>query len=263
MESHEKHWLCPYNCPGAFTSAEQFENHLQTEHLVEAPMLATLSKSCARKSNLAEFRACTLCERPITDSGSWFSHVGHHLEQLALFALPSHLISATPDDDCDVVSDMEEKTTRDVEAEDTSDPLSDREVIEGRQIHNRMDLDGAEDLPGSILLKSGRIVQPEVLEDSTLAAPSHRSSSRQDHDNRLPSLAGYYDQPTPITPESLAEPYLCPYCSRTFKGLPSLKLHSLETHSREELHVCQTCNAPLRGSYALKRHTRAHSGEPP
>ena len=95
MESHEKHWLCPYNCPGAFTSAEQFENHLQTEHLVEAPMLATLSKSCARKSNLAEFRACTLCERPITDSGSWFSHVGHHLEQLALFALPSHLISAT------------------------------------------------------------------------------------------------------------------------------------------------------------------------
>jgi uncharacterized C2H2 Zn-finger protein len=295
MESHDKHWLCPYNCPDTFTSSEGFERHLQVEHLVEAPMLATLSKSCASKRIMATYHACTLCKRPITASDLW-KHVGHHLEQLALFAVPSHLLSNDSDNDHDVVSSAEEMSTHSAVAEDATDALSDHGIIEGRLVHGHMDpSDDVEDLPEKILLERwDETLQPEVLDDSMPVAHSDATSSMQDHDThiteRISSLDPNPNQPTPGAPESSGEQHRCPHCSTTFRRYHNLKSHLL-THLPENItdrlalresavlsdrqptpvvpespakeRRCPYCSTTFERSQDFKTHLLTHSQEKP
>jgi len=249
MESHEKHWLCPYNCPDTFPSGEDFERHLQVEHLVEVPMLATLRKSCSRKSNMAKPQACTLCERPITASGLWFKHVGHHLEQLALFALPSHLLSTDLDNDSDGGSSMEDMAAHDADAEDASDPMPD---------HDHMDLDsddGDEYIPENVVMESFEEI-PRVFFDSKFVAQSYPTSSPQHHDTNttetLSSIVPNRGQPTPPVPDA-EEQHRCPYCSTAITRLRDFKVHLL-THSQGKPYVCQKCNARYQLRSDLKRH---------
>jgi hypothetical protein len=89
MEEHDTHWFCPFGCLNAYMSSDEFELHLQAEHILNESMHASLVKSCARKPVTMSWRPCTLCKKPIANQSFWYSHVGQHLERLALHAVTS------------------------------------------------------------------------------------------------------------------------------------------------------------------------------
>lgn len=255
MESHERHWLCPYGCSDTFGSKEGFSRHLEMEHLVDEPMIATLCMSRPIKPTQNSTRACTLCKQPITTSGSgfWFDHVGDHLRQLALFALPSHVLSRNPDNDRDAVSSTEYMPTHSADAKDAREPMPHRGFMERRLSHEDMDLDDTFEYLSDDDLFESRGQAPK--DESRLMAYSLPTSSPQEHvtDNKAgpPSLVA-----------NRGKYHRCPYCSTSFRRPHHLKTHLL-THSVEKPHVCQTCDARFRRLHDLKRHTKLHTGVRP
>lgn len=124
MQEHYRHWICPFSCSGTFGTSAEHQNHLRrvhTEHLNEATM-TSLSESCARESKTPSSR-CPFCDEEKPTQNAWYMHVGHHLEQLALFALPKHLLSHDSDDD-----ENEHLSESDVQGLPEDVLLSDEEV---------------------------------------------------------------------------------------------------------------------------------------
>ncbi|KAF7548754.1 hypothetical protein G7Z17_g6850 [Cylindrodendrum hubeiense] len=84
-------WQCSFGCPGDFGSAEDFRKHTKANHAQEVPrdkMDVLESLSTKPEPSRAE-TTCPLCLTfRITSAQQYGSHVGAHLEQLALFTLP-------------------------------------------------------------------------------------------------------------------------------------------------------------------------------
>lgn len=102
MKDHFRYWVCPYSCSQLFETSAQHQEHLRSRHaeqLNEATM-TSLSDSCARERSPPSLK-CPLCNDEKPTQNAWFKHVGHHLEQLALFALPKHLLAHDSDEDDD------------------------------------------------------------------------------------------------------------------------------------------------------------------
>lgn len=87
---HWKIWCCYFGCRGDFPTWESFRAHIQTSHgnimsMDELSALKATSSHCT--FNVPS--TCPLCrDVEIKDSRQYSSHVGHHLELVALFALP-------------------------------------------------------------------------------------------------------------------------------------------------------------------------------
>ena len=107
MEEHNKHWLCPYGCVGQYESLSEFRSHLQLQHTVAETMVPSLSNSCARVKTIRTTVACPLCLQVAPSYDKWLKHVGHHLRQLALFAIPSRLTSSNSEDELDANAEDE------------------------------------------------------------------------------------------------------------------------------------------------------------
>ncbi|KJY02193.1 hypothetical protein TI39_contig81g00001, partial [Zymoseptoria brevis] len=97
---HYRYWVCPYGCEESFTSVEDHCRHLSNAHHedVNEVMLKSISKSCAR-NDASQSAQCPFCSEEKSNRKLWFKHVGHHLEQLALFALPTRLFAADSDEE--------------------------------------------------------------------------------------------------------------------------------------------------------------------
>ncbi|KAH7121852.1 hypothetical protein B0J13DRAFT_567358 [Dactylonectria estremocensis] len=109
-------WQCSFGCPGDFHTVEDFRKHTKTSHGKEVPhdkidILQSLSIS--PEPSKAE-TTCPLClNYPITSSQQYSSHVGAHLEQLALFTLPrQEYEEADDDDDSEDVRNQSENSVR-------------------------------------------------------------------------------------------------------------------------------------------------------
>lgn len=98
-EEHWKTWTCQFGCEAKFTSVAGFRRHLATLHVAdisEQNIDSIVSLSGSDEFTRAE-GACPLClQVEIKSHRQYHTHVGHHLEQLALFALPS---SSVQDED--------------------------------------------------------------------------------------------------------------------------------------------------------------------
>lgn len=112
MTNHLRYWVCPYTCSATFQSLSEHQDHLRSIHgekLNDATVL-TLGESCAREEN-SPLLQCPFCNQEKSTRNAWFKHVGHHMEQLALFALPKYLLSHDSDSGSDEnmsASDMED-----------------------------------------------------------------------------------------------------------------------------------------------------------
>jgi transcriptional regulator with XRE-family HTH domain/uncharacterized C2H2 Zn-finger protein len=90
--NHWRIWQCPSGCPDTFHSAREFEQHVRGAHPSREPSrnLATLQRLSSRPDLAKSKGQCPLCsDFQIMSDKQYGSHVAAHLEQLALFALPS------------------------------------------------------------------------------------------------------------------------------------------------------------------------------
>lgn len=98
---HDRTWVCPHACAKLMSSPAELRSHLAAEHahavLPHILQKATIASEQSAKASTS--LSCPLCTRPCNSSKSWIKHVGHHLEQVALFSLPMELFSTdTPND---------------------------------------------------------------------------------------------------------------------------------------------------------------------
>lgn len=87
VREHWRTWTCPLGCAERFTTSSLFSEHMDQKHGSAAtpPEVDAGSRDDLTKAN----GKCPLCrEHDIVSSHQYRSHVGHHLEQLALFVLP-------------------------------------------------------------------------------------------------------------------------------------------------------------------------------
>jgi hypothetical protein len=96
MQVHRKWWECIQGCSQTFTSFEQLQGHFWLDHpnLAENGRMGTLIRSCERNHDMtdADKVACPLCSLKNLSFTTLRRHLGRHLEELALFALPSRLM---------------------------------------------------------------------------------------------------------------------------------------------------------------------------
>ena len=97
--AHNRYWLCPYGCSAHFDSEHTFQKHLIKKHGGDAATNQRLLETCAVASNEALDMDCPLCQKQLSSSKLWMKHLGHHLEQLALHAIPKHIFTLESDDE--------------------------------------------------------------------------------------------------------------------------------------------------------------------
>ncbi|KAM0493016.1 hypothetical protein ACHAP8_009545 [Fusarium lateritium] len=88
---HWRSWSCPFKCQQSLSSAAELSSHIKDHHLPtgteeEIRLVTTLGEKPASEDTSS---TCILCGHPVVGLKKYVKHVGRHLEQLALFALPN------------------------------------------------------------------------------------------------------------------------------------------------------------------------------
>jgi hypothetical protein len=105
---HWRIWRCHFGCADTFHSAREFEQHVRGAHPSWEPSrnLATLQRLSSNPDLSRSRGKCPLCfDFQIMSDKQYGSHVAAHLEQLALFALPSTGSGEEDDESRDVESE--------------------------------------------------------------------------------------------------------------------------------------------------------------
>ncbi|KAK2604306.1 hypothetical protein N8I77_007249 [Diaporthe amygdali] len=129
LQDHWRTWTCPFRCVGAYSSSSGLRDHLHKSHITEVvgqDVDAIVNLSSTADISRAK-GPCPLCGFEISSSHQYQSHLGHHLEQLALFVLPTQGGEEEEDDDDDddqddnELGDDESVSSQDInfETEDT------------------------------------------------------------------------------------------------------------------------------------------------
>ncbi|KAK8848469.1 hypothetical protein PGQ11_014949 [Apiospora arundinis] len=91
-QQHWRMWKCPFEKLDAFASRDTFMAHVQQNHrnAISADQMDTFMTACERPSSEFANQECMFCEELISSSQQYQKHIGRHLEQIALFALPTY-----------------------------------------------------------------------------------------------------------------------------------------------------------------------------
>ncbi|KAK3644383.1 hypothetical protein LTR56_009635 [Elasticomyces elasticus] len=92
-DMHHRVWACPY-CKDVLATSELFQAHVVDSHdqKHDDSSMQRMINACAQPlENELTTSQCPLCQKIIVPQKRFFKHLGHHLEELALFSLPSHL----------------------------------------------------------------------------------------------------------------------------------------------------------------------------
>ncbi|CVL00349.1 uncharacterized protein FPRN_08532 [Fusarium proliferatum] len=89
-QHHWRTWSCPFKCGSILPSAVELGDHIRHQHLPNASNehLSTVVARGEVSVSSDVTQECPLCRRAISGLKSYIKHVGRHLEQLALHALP-------------------------------------------------------------------------------------------------------------------------------------------------------------------------------
>ena len=107
LKLHRRSWICRGHCNESFQSYEDFQEHVQEFYPQDiAPsQLSTFIDMCAVPFEATVKSDCPLCECVVTGSRRLEKHLGRHMEEIALFALPQSLFEDGGDLDSDNSSD--------------------------------------------------------------------------------------------------------------------------------------------------------------
>ncbi|KAM7204678.1 hypothetical protein V8F20_003462 [Naviculisporaceae sp. PSN 640] len=92
-QHHWRIWNCPFGCPGIFHTSRSFTTHVMELHPEDkaARRINTLQDLSSHFDPKKIECQCPLCGAfQISNEKQFGVHVGNHMEQLALFALPNH-----------------------------------------------------------------------------------------------------------------------------------------------------------------------------
>lgn len=114
---HRKEWFCSADCQLSFGLQREFEDHMRQSHsnsFAEA-QLPALVDMCQRPVDLDAETICPLCDESMPSCTQLQRHLGYHMEELALFALPkdSGEIANSQDSDRVEVSEDDRDTLND------------------------------------------------------------------------------------------------------------------------------------------------------
>ncbi|GAB1315509.1 C2H2-type domain-containing protein [Madurella fahalii] len=90
-QEHWRFWSCPYGCQQTYSTAQEFQQHVEKSHRSQAAArnLDALQVLSGHPDPKRARGKCPLClDFHIRSDRQYSSHVADHLESLALFALP-------------------------------------------------------------------------------------------------------------------------------------------------------------------------------
>ena len=90
LQKHRRVWACSAHCQQTFPSATQLITHMKKFSTMDVPDAQLPAFIEMRASPVPKNAKCTcpLCSFQVTGTSSLQKHLGRHLEELALFALP-------------------------------------------------------------------------------------------------------------------------------------------------------------------------------
>ncbi|ETS78936.1 hypothetical protein PFICI_08789 [Pestalotiopsis fici W106-1] len=90
-QQHWRIWLCPLRCGESFDTERKLQKHMPTSHPdFQAPegLIPELMQAASRPRREWTTVPCPLCAEEMRSVKHYQHHVGHHLEDVSLFALP-------------------------------------------------------------------------------------------------------------------------------------------------------------------------------
>ncbi|KAI1083377.1 hypothetical protein F5B20DRAFT_577058 [Whalleya microplaca] len=90
LEKHWRLWHCAFCIHPPFNSYKCLQDHLEDSHLNTAnnDQMKACMELCTSQRSLNSTRNCPFCQELMHSTGEYKRHVGHHLEEIALFVLP-------------------------------------------------------------------------------------------------------------------------------------------------------------------------------
>jgi SH3 domain len=106
LRFHRRLWTCYGHCDQKFPSGTLFREHVRKSRHIAANQLPALAEMCEGPIDVASKTRCPLCRAEVTGIKKLEKHIGRHMEEVALFALPTssfdseqEMESATSDSD--------------------------------------------------------------------------------------------------------------------------------------------------------------------
>ncbi|KAK8123785.1 hypothetical protein PG999_003703 [Apiospora kogelbergensis] len=300
LQFHRQQWACTLCPKGPFRGKKMFEDHLTQTHgnIVVDDLLPAFVSMGLRAVDAIPAADCPFCDEwaeslqsttPLPDSTDledviitvdpkqYRRHVSHHLEQLALFALP-RLTNEHQNDNASEEANVSRSTVNQFDSPPTGNEQSaDVEWDPDPPLHKAAARGDFEEVKRLINDGADVHLRGETWGSVLDAARSHPGASDSgilrflrlelELENYEPRLTGGLPFAVPADgktgpPESQdSKRHKCPYCEREFSRIQHLKSHR-STHTQEIPLVCPNCQMRFRRSRDLKRHGKLHAGEP-
>ena len=120
-QKHRRIWACNGHCNKIFQSGEALTDHImKTMKLTDAQVLAMVAMWSIPAENEVE-ASCPLCKENVPGMVQLQKHLGRHLEELALFALPSTEGAESGEENESRISDSNLEVTADNDESDSED----------------------------------------------------------------------------------------------------------------------------------------------
>lgn len=116
LQEHWRQWACPLGCAAKSSSPLGLRQHLKDFHgtVSSDKNIDFIISQSSRPDPQHSHGICPLCnDVEIKSNHQYRSHIGHHLEQLALFVLPAHEYDSADDED-----ENSNRSAHDTEEED-------------------------------------------------------------------------------------------------------------------------------------------------
>ena len=148
LKSHRQRWICRGHCDQVFAAQNHFEDHVRASrpHGISPKQISTYLDICEISIGATDEAQCPLCHDLLRGPKQVEKHIGRHMEEVALFALPQSMFSSS-DTDTDgssslssFVEDVDEQTSVlppsawKADAEEPSSHLGQDEVVDTRPV---------------------------------------------------------------------------------------------------------------------------------
>ncbi|ERF69949.1 hypothetical protein EPUS_05493 [Endocarpon pusillum Z07020] len=89
LRFHRRLWTCYGHCDQKFSSGTSFREHVRKSRHIAENQLPALAEMCEGPIDVASKTRCPLCLAEVTGIKKLEKHIGRHMEDVALFALPT------------------------------------------------------------------------------------------------------------------------------------------------------------------------------